>query len=144
MHTALDEIESNTSDNEHFSDVLAVNRTRRQLLQGGFSLAAMTLIAGTAGCARPFAKPGAAPVGAGLGPRGSLGLLAFQAVATSTQDAVRVPAGYSVQVLYGWGDPISDGPAKQPDASAALNCKCNKRACISSPSQAKSITVCWR
>ena len=117
MHNALDEIESNTSDNEHFSDVLAVNRTRRQLLQGGFSLAAMTLIAGTAGCARPFAKPGAAPVGAGLGPRGSLGLLAFQAVATSTQDAVRVPAGYSVQVLYGWGDPISDGPAMQPDAS---------------------------
>ena len=117
MHNAPDEIESNTSDNEHFSDVLAVNRTRRQLLQGGFSLAAMTLIAGTAGCARPFAKPGAAPVGTGLGPRGSLALLAFQAVATSTQDAVRVPAGYSVQVLYGWGDPISDGPAMQPDAS---------------------------
>ena len=105
MHNAPDEIESNTSDNEHFSDVLAVNQNRRQLLQGGFSLAAMTLLAGAAGCARILAKPEAAPV------------LTFQAVPASMLDNVRVPPGYSVQVLYGWGDPISVGPAMQPDAS---------------------------
>ena len=105
MHNAPDEIESNPSDNDHFSDVLAINLRRRQLLQGGLSLAATTLLAGTAGCARRLAKPEAAPV------------LGFQAVAASMLDAVRVPPGYSVQVLYGWGDPISDGPAMQPDAS---------------------------
>ena len=117
MHNAPDEIESNTSDNEYFADVIKVNQKRRQLLQGGFSLAATTMLAGTAGCARTLTRPEAAPVGAGLGPRGSLGLLAFLAVSASTQDAVRVPAGYTVQVLYGWGDAVSDGPAMQPDAS---------------------------
>ena len=34
MHNAPDEIESNTSDNEYFSDVIKVNQKRRQLLQG--------------------------------------------------------------------------------------------------------------
>jgi secreted PhoX family phosphatase len=29
---------------------------------------------------------------------------------------VRVPDGYSVQLLYAWGDPISDGPAFRADA----------------------------
>ena len=117
MQNAPAEIESNESDNEHFADVLAVNQKRRQLLQGGFSLAATVMLAGTAGCARTLARLEAAPGGAGLGPRGSLGLLAFQAVRASKQDTVRVPAGYAVQVLYGWGDPVSDGPAMQSDAS---------------------------
>ena len=105
MHNAPDEIESNCSDNEHFSDVLAINQKRRQLLQGGFSLAATALLAGTAGCARTVIKPGAAQG------------LAFQAVPASKLDIVSVPSGYSAQLLYGWGDAISDGPAMQPDAS---------------------------
>ena len=105
MRNAADEIESNTSDNEHFSDVLAVNQKRRQLLQGGFSLAAMSMLAGTAGCARPLIKPEAAP------------MLGFQAITASAVDELRVAPGYSAQLLYGWGDPISDGPAMQPDAS---------------------------
>ncbi len=105
MHNAPDEIESNNSANEHFSDVLAINQRRRQLLQGGFSLAATTLLAGAAGCARTMIKPEATPN------------LAFQAVPISMADTLRVPVGYSAQVLYGWGDAISDGPAMQPDAS---------------------------
>ncbi len=105
MRNALDEIESNISSNPHFSEVLAINQKRRQLLQGGFSVAAMTLLAGTAGCARTMIKPGAAPV------------LGFQAVPVSMEDTLRVPPGYSAQLLYGWGDPISDGPAMQEDAS---------------------------
>jgi uncharacterized protein len=105
MHNAPTEIVSNPSDNEHFADVLAVNRKRRQLLQGGFSLAATAMLAGSAGCARTVARLEAAPG------------LAFEAVLASKQDAVRVPAGYTLQVLYGWGDPVSDGPAMQSDAS---------------------------
>ncbi len=104
MQNAPSEIESNASDNEHFFDVIKVNQTRRQLLQGGFSLAALAMLAGTAGCQRPVTRFGAAPV------------LAFRAVSASTQDTVRVPPGYTVQVLYGWGDAVSDGPAMQPDA----------------------------
>lgn len=122
MHNTPDEFESNPTDNEHFSDVIKVNQKRRQLLQGGFSLAAITMLAGTAGCARPLARTEAAQVPGSLGPRGGVELLNFQAVPASVQDTVRVPAGYTVQVLYGWGDPISDGPAMQPDAgdSAAM------------------------
>ena len=105
MHNAPDEIESNTSANEHFSDVLAVNLHRRQLLQGGFALAATTLLAGTSGCARTMTKPEAAPT------------LGFQAIAASVADELRVAPGYSARLLYGWGDPISNGPAMKPDAS---------------------------
>ncbi len=32
-------------------------------------------------------------------------------------DTVVVPPGYTAEVLYAWGDPISDGPAFRPDAS---------------------------
>ena len=105
MHNAPDEIESNTSANEHFSDVLAVNLHRRQLLQGGFALAATTLLAGTSGCARTMTKPESAPT------------LGFQAIAASVADELRVAPGYSARLLYGWGDPISNGPAMKPDAS---------------------------
>ncbi len=105
MQNTPDEIDSNPSANEHFSDVLAINQKRRQLLQGGFSLAATTLLAGTAGCARTAIKPEPVP------------MLGFLAIAASTADELRVAPGYSAQLLYGWGDPISDGPAMQADAS---------------------------
>jgi hypothetical protein len=28
-----------------------------------------------------------------------------------------VPSGYTTQVFFAWGDPISDGPVFHPDAS---------------------------
>ena len=68
MQNTPDQIESNASDNEHFSDVIKVNQKRRQLLQGGFSLAAMAMLAGTAGCGHRMTRLGAAPVQGGLGP----------------------------------------------------------------------------
>ena len=105
MQNAPDEIESNASENEHFSEVLAVNLKRRQLLQGGFGLAATALLAGTAGCARVMGRPEAAPV------------LGFQAMPAAALDRVLVPPGYSAQILYAWGDPVSDGAAMNPDAS---------------------------
>jgi secreted PhoX family phosphatase len=48
---------------------------------------------------------------------GAEGLTAFRAVPVSTDDRVVVPPGYSADVLYAWGDPISDGPAFRPDGS---------------------------
>ena len=44
-------------------------------------------------------------------------MLGFTSVPVSTADTVVVPPGYAADVLYAWGDPISDGPAFRPDAS---------------------------
>lgn len=41
----------------------------------------------------------------------------FSPLATSTADAVRVVKELQVDVLYAWGDPVSDGPRARPDAS---------------------------
>ena len=38
-------------------------------------------------------------------------------LAASTADAVRVAPGLKVDLLYAWGDAISDGPNARPDAS---------------------------
>lgn len=43
--------------------------------------------------------------------------LHYRSVAISTADQVVVPPGFEVQVLYRWGDPISDGPEFLMDAS---------------------------
>ncbi|HCZ17421.1 MAG TPA: Tat pathway signal protein, partial [Candidatus Accumulibacter sp.] len=42
--------------------------------------------------------------------------IGFTPIAVSGDDLVRVPDGYTVQLLYAWGDPISDGPAFRADA----------------------------
>ena len=39
----------------------------------------------------------------------------------STADTLVVPPGYVAEVLYAWGDPISDGPAFKPDASNSVD-----------------------
>ena len=51
----------------------------------------------------------------GRGPRKPL--LGFPGVAVSTADTVVVPEGYTAEVLVAWGDPISDGPEFEQDAS---------------------------
>ncbi len=40
----------------------------------------------------------------------------FAGIPASTADAVTLPAGYTAQLLYAWGDPISDGPRARADA----------------------------
>lgn len=42
--------------------------------------------------------------------------LDFTPIDISSEDAVRVPAGYTAQVVFAWGDPVSDGPAFRADA----------------------------
>ncbi len=41
----------------------------------------------------------------------------FASLSVSTADEVRVANGLQTQLLYAWGDPISDGPRARPDAS---------------------------
>ena len=88
----------NPSLNPTFTEVVAIRLSRREVLIGGLGAAVMA--------------------GLGLaGDGGAEGLTAFQAIPVSTDDRVVVPPGYRADVLYAWGDPISDGPAFRSDAS---------------------------
>ncbi|MGH7386384.1 MAG: PhoX family protein, partial [Candidatus Rokuibacteriota bacterium] len=91
-----------------FHDVLQARLSRRTLLTGGLVTAGLGLMAA---CARP-GGPGAAVA--------QTPLIGFTGVPVSTADALVVPPGYVAQVLYAWGDPISDGPAFRPDASNSV------------------------
>ncbi len=88
-------------------EVLAVQPGRRRALKG---------IAGILGALPGLSLTGCATGGgavAGSSPT-------FTAIPVSTADAVRVPPGYRVQVLYGWGDPVGAAagmPAFRWDAS---------------------------
>ncbi|HXV92011.1 MAG TPA: alkaline phosphatase PhoX, partial [Pseudonocardia sp.] len=102
---------SNPSDNGHFSDVLAAAVRRRTILIGGVAAAAATFLSGGVGGALAHAAP---PVPPG---RGRAPLLGFTGIPVSSADTVIVPEGYTARVLIAWGDPISDGPAFEQDAS---------------------------
>ena len=98
MNSDLENLGVNPSANPLFRDVVQAGLSRRTLLQGGLAAAAVTLLA------RPTPVTAASPLG-------------FTGIPVSTADTVRVPEGYTVEVLYAWGDPVSDGPAFRPDAS---------------------------
>ncbi len=101
-----DDITSNRSGNETFADVLAARVARRSVLQGGAAAAILSLT-GVGALLR--AVPAEAK------PKGPL--LGFTPIPVSTADTVVVPPGYTAKVLIAWGDPVSDGPAFQQDAS---------------------------
>jgi secreted PhoX family phosphatase len=91
---------SNDSNNPDFAQILAASTTRRRLLQVGLGSAALSLFSFSS-LAATFSRPA----------------IGFKPIAASLEDAVRVPEGYAVQVLYAWGDPVSSGPLFKPDAS---------------------------
>ena len=83
-----------------FSDVLQARLSRRSLLTGGLSAAGLGWLGPAAWASRP---------------------LGFTGVPVSTADTLVVPPGYVAEILYAWGDPISDGPAFKPDASNSVD-----------------------
>ncbi len=93
-----------------FNDLVEARLSRRQVLQGGLSLAALSLFGGLNGLAQAVqaAVAETAPTSSRLG---------FKSVPVSTADTVVVPEGYQAKVLFAWGDPVSDGAAFAPDAS---------------------------
>jgi uncharacterized protein len=101
MHGALEDLGSNPSSNPTLRSILETRLARRDVLRAGLGAAAL------------------AALGAGARPRLVVAgpLFAFKGVPISTADRVRVPDGYTVDVLYAWGDPVSEGPAFKPDAS---------------------------
>jgi secreted PhoX family phosphatase len=94
----------NTSNNEHFQDVLArglANPSRRAILRGGVGLSAATMLPVMSACGSTDAtqmKTLAEPIAAAQ--------IKFNAVAKSIADSVVLPAGYTAKVLHATGDPI--------------------------------------
>ncbi len=103
----FNEEDSNTTNNPAFEQVLEARLSRRSLLRGGASVAGATALGATAltGCA----------TGA---PANAVNTLGFKAVAKHINDVVTVPEGYTAQVLYGLGDPLSaNTPAFKNDGT---------------------------
>ncbi|MDX6743574.1 PhoX family phosphatase [Actinocorallia sp. A-T 12471] len=99
-----DDVPSNPSDNRHIRDVLS----RRAVIVGGTVVAAAGFMT----------TPAAAHGKPGKPTKPAKKLLGFKAVAANTDDAVRVPEGYSAQVLIPWGTPLSSkGPKFKKDGS---------------------------
>jgi secreted PhoX family phosphatase len=105
-HSYSDGQSLNESSNPSFEQVLEARLSRRGMLKGAVALAvAGSLPLSLAGCAT-----------SGLRRDTTFG---FRSVSTSTADAVRVPEGYTANVLYAWGDPVghpSGSPAFRKDA----------------------------
>lgn len=95
---------ANSSNNPSFTHVEHLSGSRRRILQGGLGVLAANL-AGSGMGLRLAEAAAASP------------LLGFQGVPVATDDAVHVPPGYVAEVIYAWGDPVSDGPAFALDAS---------------------------
>ena len=91
--------DSNPSSNPSIHDLS--HPTRRTVLRGGLGATVTGLLA-PLGLASGAATLG----GCATGARQDGPLLGFRSVPLGTQDTVRVPEGYSVQVIAPWGDPV--------------------------------------
>ncbi|MBI5333461.1 MAG: PhoX family phosphatase [Burkholderiales bacterium] len=104
----LEYLPTNDSANPHFDEVVQAAVARRGFLKSGAGAAALAFLGGGALLRGEDAQ--AATAVAGNGPT-----LGFTSVSAFGNDTVVVPAGYTAQVFYAWGDPI--GRAGQPAGS---------------------------
>src|SRR5262245_61187814 len=88
-----------------FDEILQRRMSRRDVMRGGLLTAGLTLL------------PSLGPPPAAVAQATAGSLLGFTGVPISKADTLVVPQGYVAEVLYAWGDPVSDGPAFSPDAS---------------------------
>jgi hypothetical protein len=108
MHDT-DDIGSNNSGNPHLWDMIEARIERRSFLGGTLAVAATGFLGGTALASTQVpANPGNVP------PR----RLGFSPIEPSAEDAIRLPAGYTYDILAPWGTPLLAGaPAFAEDAS---------------------------
>jgi len=104
-----DDVVSNPSTNPTFAEVSQSALSRRRALQGSLTLAGVAFL----GCGADNPTAVVSALDEGL----RSGTIAFRSIPISMQDTVVVPEGYRADVLYAWGDPVSDGPAFAQDAS---------------------------
>ena len=118
-----DDIDTNNSSNPTFESVLAKRVTRRDMLSGAGSAAALAVVGSTA--AGTALAHGNGDGGYGGYPQRTL-KLNFDPVAKNLEDVVTVPRGYSVDVLYALGDPIAKASrttaTMAPTTRRALRC----------------------
>ncbi|MFM8863612.1 MAG: PhoX family protein [Limnohabitans sp.] len=100
---------SNSSANDHLHDLIereiVRNPSRRSLLKSGASLGLLGIFGSAMTACGGYSGPVAGTIG-------------FKAVSTSSGDAIVVPEGYTADVMYRWGDPITaSAPAFKGDAS---------------------------
>ncbi|GAB3267802.1 PhoX family protein [Chitinimonas naiadis] len=108
--TKQDELVSNDTAHNSFSQLIEAQVSRRKLLAGSAALSATSLFGGLASPLAEAAQPLPTPAKR----------LGFQSVPFSTEDKVTVPDDYHADVLYAWGDPIGHKgkqPAFRQDAS---------------------------
>lgn len=98
----------NPSANPTFESVLNARLSRRNVLKGGFGLAAGTFFGGALTGCLSDSNSVAAPV-APVAPAAPT--FNFNAVAKSVADTLTVPSGYTARVLYRLGDPIDGSVA---------------------------------
>ncbi len=114
MSHAHDDADTNNSSNPTFESVVTKRISRRELLGGSASAAALAAVGATAaGAANAHGNghgnggQGGGDYGNGHGQRYRNLKLNFNPVAKNLDDAVTLPPGYSYDVLYALGDPIS-------------------------------------
>jgi secreted PhoX family phosphatase len=96
MKPGDDETPSNPTTGPTIDDVLSLSR--RELVKGGLGAVAMAMIQPQSVVAQ------------------SAALIGFTSVPLTGEDQVVVPEGYTAEVLYAWGDPVSGGPSWDPSA----------------------------
>lgn len=74
-------------------------KTRRRVLQSGLGSALLSFF-GMSAAAPAFGRPA----------------IGFRPIDPASDDRVNVPEGYTVQLLFAWGDPVGDGPPFRSDA----------------------------
>ncbi|HEY7775578.1 MAG TPA: alkaline phosphatase PhoX, partial [Kineobactrum sp.] len=112
LFTANEEPQRAPVSQPDFQAVIAARYPRRDILRGAIGLAVASLF-GAGLPAVAVAREGAPGTLAG-------GLLGFEPVPVSRADTAVVPAGYRMQVLLPWGEPISgDYPAFSQGSSGA-------------------------
>ena len=118
-----DDVVCNTSTNPTFAEIAKGALSRRVALKGSLGLAGATFL----GCGAESSSGAPGELEGNLRP----GPIGFRPIPISAADTVVVPEGYHAEVLYAWGDPISDGPAFAQDASnTAGRIRRSKRECI--------------
>jgi len=108
MANVDDDFVCNDSDNESFAEVISARLSRRSVVGTGLVAAAVASAGGIGSLLNAVPAQAKSP---------HKSLLGFAGIPVSSADAVVVPEGYTARVLIAWGDPVSDGPEFQPDAS---------------------------
>lgn len=99
----FDHEDSNRSGNPHFSDLMKVRLSRRQLLIGGLGCAVASGVFAPVGLSQAAAIAGRLTAK----PTALSKALGFAAVPVGRDDAIILPDGYVSNVILSWGEPIT-------------------------------------